>query len=111
MLSVMAGDKASKLKLYDTVILMLKWLELKLLIRSTATVNRREQRHESFNVSEVCFNTWTVHISTQHILAFINNNLFFSRSIFCVFNQSSTLYACTKHYNLCFLIWILLQSE
>lgn len=27
-LSVMAGDKASKLKLYDTVILMLTWLEL-----------------------------------------------------------------------------------
>jgi len=38
-LSVMAGDKASKLKLHDTVILMLKWLELKLLIRSTDKVN------------------------------------------------------------------------
>jgi len=40
MLSVMAGDKASKLKLYDTVIIMLKCLELKLLIRSTAKVKR-----------------------------------------------------------------------
>jgi hypothetical protein len=40
MLSVMAGDRASKLKLHDTVIIMLKWLELKLLIRSTAKFNR-----------------------------------------------------------------------
>lgn len=35
MMSVMAGDKASKLKLYEKVILMLKQLELNLLTRGT----------------------------------------------------------------------------
>lgn len=40
MLSVMAGDKASNLRLYDTVILMLKWLELKSLIMSISKVSR-----------------------------------------------------------------------
>jgi hypothetical protein len=34
-MSVMAGDKASKLKLYEKVILMLKQLELNLLTRGT----------------------------------------------------------------------------
>jgi hypothetical protein len=98
MLSVMAGDKASKLKLYDKVILMLKWPELKLLIKRTSTVNR----HKSFIVSEICFNTWTAHISTKYILAIINDNLFCSGSIVVVVNLSSTLHPCTTHYNSCF---------
>ena len=43
-LSVMAGDKASKLKLYDTVILMLKWLELKLTEVNRGTKDSLSQR-------------------------------------------------------------------